>query len=76
MVTTESEEAEVRVMITAAGSENLLFRMLLQQMIPLLRNPGRVSETERMALLQSVRSALDETSDDDYEPGCSGDPWT
>lgn len=76
MVTTESEEAEARVMITAAGSENLLFRALLQQTIPLLRNPGRVSEPERMALLQSVCSALDETSEDDYEPGCSGDPWT
>ena len=76
MVTTESEEAAVRVTITAAGRENLLFRALLRQTIPLLRHADRYSETQRTTLLQSVCRALNEDSDDADEPDCPEDPWT
>jgi hypothetical protein len=76
MVTTESDEAEARVTITEAGKENLLLRALLRRMLPLLRNPESCSETERRMLFQNVCSALEEASEDDYEPGCMlEDPW-
>jgi hypothetical protein len=75
MMTTESEEAEERVTITEAGKENLLLRALLRQILPLLRNPDSPSETERAALVQAIRSALEEASEGDYEPGCLEDPW-
>lgn len=74
MRTLEGDEAEVRIEITEAGRENLLFRALLQHMLPLLRNPAHVSESERSALLQSVRTALEETYDEEDRADCSGDP--
>lgn len=74
MRTLEGDEAEVRIEITEAGRENLLFRALLQHMLPLLRNPAHVSEKERSALLQSVREALEEACDEANPLDGSGDP--
>ncbi len=70
-----SDEAEVRIQITEAGAENLLFRALLKRTLPLLRNPSGTSESERIALLQSVRVALEEAYDEEDRQDCSGDPW-
>ncbi|MCX6378966.1 MAG: hypothetical protein NT023_05735 [Armatimonadetes bacterium] len=70
-----SDEAEVRIQITEAGAENLLFRALLKRTLPLLRNPNGTSESERRALLQSVRVALEEAYEEEDEADCSGEPW-
>ena len=69
------DEAEVRIQITDAGAENLLFRALLKRTLPLLRNSSGASESERIALLQSVRVALEEAYDEEDRQDCSGDPW-
>ena len=74
MAITKCREGEVRVSITVAGSEYLRLRALLRQTIPQLRNPDRVSETERMALLQTVCYALDEASDEEDEPDRPEEP--
>lgn len=74
MMTLEGDEAEVRVEITEAGKENLLFRALLKRVIPLLCNPCNVSESERNSLLQSVRVALEEAYDEEDSADCSKDP--
>lgn len=69
-------EPEARVTVTEAGSENLRFRKLLQQTLPLLRYPDRYSETERMALIDSVRDALDEDADEENERDYPEEPGT
>ncbi len=74
MITIESKAAEIRVMITTAGRENLLFRTLLRQAVPLLRCPEKFTDAERQALLESMRSALDDASVKDDEPGCPEEP--
>lgn len=66
---------EMRIEITEAGRENLLFRALLKRTIPLLRNPSKVTESERLALLQSVRVALEEAYDAEDREECDGEPW-
>ena len=76
MTMTTCWEPEARVTVTEAGSENLRFRKLLQQTLPLLRYPDRHSETERMALINSVRNALDEDADEENERDCPEEPRT
>ena len=59
-----SDEAEVRIQITEAGAENLLFRALLKRTLSLLRNPSGTSESERIA--------LEEAYDEENRQDCSG----
>ena len=66
---------EMRIEITEAGEENLLFRALLKRTLPLLRNPAKVSESERFALLQSVRVALEDGYNEEDREECDGEPW-
>lgn len=76
MITIDSKAAEIRVMITTAGRENLLFRTLLRQAVPLLRCPEKFTDTERLALLESMCSALEDASGKDVETGCTEEPET
>jgi hypothetical protein len=74
MVTMQREETETRIVVTEAGTHYLLYRALLRETVLLLRNPATYPETERMALLQRVRSALDNGTGCDNGSGSSEDP--
>ncbi len=76
--TSTSQEDEVRVVVTDAGRENLLFRGLLRQSAQQLRCPEKTSERNRALLLGAIALALQtpETDEDEgylAEEGQS--PW-
>lgn len=55
----------LQIVVTAAGRENLLFRTLLREAIPLLQNPRAHSCATRGLLLQKIDTALALDLDDD-----------
>ena len=76
--TPTSQEDEVRIVVTDAGSENLLFRGLLRQAVQQLQSPERTSKRNRDLLLNAIALALQtpETDEDEgylTEEGMS--PW-
>jgi len=76
--TPTSQEDEVRMVVTEAGRENLLFRGLLRQAAQQLRCPERTSERNRTLLLNAIALALEtpETDEDeDYLAQEGQSPW-
>lgn len=72
----------LQIVVTAAGRENLMFRTLLKEVIPLLKNPHAYACAARMGLAEKIGVALtldlddnlieEDTNpflEDDYEPG-------
>ena len=75
---TSHEEDEVRIVVTDAGRENLLFRGLLRQAAQQLRCPEQTSERNRNLLLSAIALALEtpETDEDeDYVAEEGQSPW-
>lgn len=81
----QREEGAIRILITEAGRENLLLRVLTQQAIPMLLHPEEFGEAQRSQLAEAMTLVLEGCFDeaypdiesDDYEPGCAleEDPW-
>ncbi len=73
-----SHEDEVRIVVTDAGSENLLFRGLLKQAAQQLRCPKQTSERNRELLLNAIDVAL-QTPETDGDEGYLAEegqsPW-
>ena len=74
-----STEDEVRIVVTAAGSENLLFRTLLREAAEmLLFLEDEVPEMDRLILAGKIQSALEtpETDqEDEYLAEEGHSPW-
>ena len=73
-----STEDEVRIVVTAVGSENLLFRGLLRQAMQQLQTPEQTSPRNRALLVSAIQIALEtpETdADEDYLADEGKSPW-
>ncbi len=73
-----SHEDEVRIVVTDAGSENLLFRGLLRQAAQQLRCPQKTSERNRTLLLNAIEVALqtpETDADEEYLAEEGHSPW-
>jgi len=76
--TPTSQEDEVRIVVTDAGRENLLFRGLLRQAAQQLRCSEKTSERNRNLLLSAIALALETPEmdeDEDYLAEEGQSPW-